>query len=120
MGLDFEQDWTDHKPISRSSVKSRNPVRSLEGLRFHAQIQVDFRTAYGSCERQTDVWTRAVRFRQAHGLPLKPLNSRHWIFYICSNWFSPLPTSFRDGCPREYAICSIAFPLIKPTILQQK
>ena len=63
---------------------------------------------------------RAVRFRQAHGLPLKPLNSRHWIFYICSNWFSPLPTSFRDGCPREYAICSIAFPLIKPTILQQK
>ena len=55
---------------------------------------------------------RAVRFRQAHGLPLKPLNSPRWIFLICLNWLSPLPTSFRDSCPCECAFCSIRIPPI--------
>jgi hypothetical protein len=84
-GLDFEQDWTNHRPISRSSVKPRDAGDCIMneswqepgGLRFHAKDQVDFRIAYGSCGRQSDVWTRAVQFRRAgaHRLLLKQPNS---------------------------------------------
>jgi hypothetical protein len=43
-GLDFEQDWTDHRLISRSSVKPRKvgdcmmneSWQELQGLKFHA------------------------------------------------------------------------------------
>jgi hypothetical protein len=76
-----------------------SPGRSLEGLRFHAQDQVDFRTAYGSYERQTDMWTRPVQFRQAgdHRLPLKLPNS-------------PIPLAGYSTCARTgFLLCPLRF-----------
>jgi len=68
------------------------------------------------------LWMRSVQFRQAgaHGLPLKPLNPPllnipHMLKLVYS-----LPSSFRDGCPREHAICAICISPFKPAILQQK
>lgn len=122
-GLDFEQDWTDHRPISRSSVKpgdARDCImneswQELREVEIHAQDQVDFRTVYGSCERQTDVSTRPAQFRQAdtQKLALKPLNSPSWIFYICLNWFSPRLT-FEMATPESLQFVQFTFPPLKP------
>ncbi len=108
-GLDFEQDWTDHRPISRSSVKPRKAGDCMMNESWQepggAEISCGGpgqHTAIAS--GKADVWTRPAQFRQAgaRGLPLKPLNLPplniphipHIPKLVCS-----LPTSFRDGCP---------------------
>lgn len=47
-GLGFELDWTGHRRISRSSS-----YQEPGGLRFHVEDEVNLKTVYGSCERQT-------------------------------------------------------------------
>jgi hypothetical protein len=82
------------------------------GRRFYAQDQVDFKTACGSCERQTDVWTRPVQFRPAgaHRLPLKPLNSPRWTFHTRSNWFLFCPLRFVMAALESTPFVQFAFP----------
>jgi hypothetical protein len=93
-----------------------SPGRSLEGLRFHAQGQVDFRTATAvtsgklMCGRnQSNSDKQALTdYYLSRSIPL----AEHSI--ICSNWFALCPLRFAMAALESTQFVQFAFPLSNP------